>query len=45
MELKFVDNKSKWIEEFDKRQDQKQYILLATGKFVNLDNGEDTDEK
>ena len=38
--------KAKWIEEFDKRQDTKNntYYWL-TGKFVNLDNGEDTDER
>ena len=38
--------KAKWIEEFDKRQDPKNntYYWL-TGKFVNLDNGEDTDER
>ena len=23
----------------------KQYILLGTGKFVNLDKGDDTDER
>ena len=38
--------KAKWIEEFDKRQDPKNntYYWL-TGKFVNSDNGEDTDER
>jgi len=34
-----------WEEKFDKRQSPmgKDYYWL-TGKFVNLDNGEDTDE-
>tara|TARA_B100000609_G_scaffold161813_1_gene133694 strand:- start:288 stop:1055 length:768 start_codon:yes stop_codon:yes gene_type:complete len=38
--------KAKWIEEFDERQDPKNntYYWL-TGKFVNLDNGDDTDER
>ena len=38
--------KAKWIEEFDERQDPKNntYYWL-TGKFVNLDKGDDTDEK
>ncbi len=38
--------KAKWIEEFDERQDHKNntYYWL-TGKFVNLDKGDDTDEK
>lgn len=37
--------KANWIEEFDKRQNPhgKNYYWL-TGKFVNLDKGEDTDE-
>ena len=37
--------KANWIEEFDKRQNPygKDYYWL-TGKFVNLDKGEDTDE-
>ncbi|MFL0353925.1 5'/3'-nucleotidase SurE [Xanthomarina sp. GH4-25] len=37
--------KANWVEEFDKRQSPqgKDYYWL-TGKFVNLDNGEDTDE-
>ncbi|GAA4886608.1 5'/3'-nucleotidase SurE [Flaviramulus aquimarinus] len=37
--------KANWVEEFDKRQTPqgKDYYWL-TGKFVNLDNGEDTDE-
>ncbi|MEM5563932.1 5'/3'-nucleotidase SurE [Psychroserpens sp. AS72] len=37
--------KANWEEEFDKRQNPngKDYYWL-TGKFVNLDNGEDTDE-
>jgi 5'-nucleotidase len=37
--------KANWIEEFDKRKNPqgKDYYWL-TGKFVNLDNGEDTDE-
>lgn len=37
--------KANWEEEFDKRQTPqgKNYYWL-TGKFVNLDNGEDTDE-
>ncbi len=36
---------AKWIEEFDERKDPrgKQYYWL-TGKFVNFDHGEDTDE-
>jgi 5'-nucleotidase len=36
---------AKWIEEFDERKDPrgKQYYWL-TGRFVNFDNGEDTDE-
>lgn len=37
--------KANWIEEFDKRKNPhgKDYYWL-TGKFVNLDKGEDTDE-
>jgi 5'-nucleotidase len=37
--------KAMWQERFDKRQTPmgKDYYWL-TGKFVNLDNGEDTDE-
>ena len=37
--------KANWVEEFDKRQTPqgKDYYWL-TGKFINLDNGEDTDE-
>jgi 5'-nucleotidase len=37
--------KGNWVEEFDKRQSPqgKDYYWL-TGKFVNLDKGEDTDE-
>jgi 5'-nucleotidase len=37
--------KANWIEKFDKRQNPqgKDYYWL-TGKFVNLDHGEDTDE-
>ncbi|UKM66211.1 5'/3'-nucleotidase SurE [Flavobacteriaceae bacterium GSB9] len=37
--------KANWVEEFDKRQtpNGKDYYWL-TGKFVNLDGGEDTDE-
>ncbi|TYA53144.1 5'/3'-nucleotidase SurE [Formosa maritima] len=37
--------KANWVEEFDKRKSPqgKDYYWL-TGKFVNLDNGEDTDE-
>jgi len=37
--------KANWIEEFDKRKSPqgKDYYWL-TGKFVNLDSGEDTDE-
>jgi 5'-nucleotidase len=37
--------KATWIEEFDKRHDPRgnTYFWL-TGKFVNLDKGEDTDE-
>ena len=37
--------KANWVEEFDKRKNPqgKDYYWL-TGKFVNLDNGEDTDE-
>lgn len=36
---------ARWIEEFDERKDPRgrQYYWL-TGKFVNFDNGEDTDE-
>ena len=36
---------AKWVEEFDERQDPsgKKYFWL-TGKFVNSDHGEDTDE-
>lgn len=37
--------KSNWIEEFDKRQTpQGRDYYWLTGKFVNLDNGLDTDE-
>ena len=34
-----------WVEEFDKREDPtgEEYYWL-TGKFINEDNGEDTDE-
>lgn len=37
--------KANWVEEFDKRKNPqgKDYYWL-TGKFINLDNGEDTDE-
>lgn len=37
--------KANWVEEFDKRTNPmgREYYWL-TGKFVNLDNGEDTDE-
>ncbi len=37
--------KANWVEEFDKRQNPqgKDYYWLS-GKFVNLDKGEDTDE-
>ena len=37
--------RAKWVEEFDHRQDPhgRDYYWL-TGKFVNLDKGEDTDE-
>jgi 5'-nucleotidase len=37
--------KANWVEEFDKRQNPqgKDYYWL-TGKFANLDHGEDTDE-
>ena len=37
--------KANWVEEFDKRKTPqgKNYYWL-TGKFVNLDGGEDTDE-
>ncbi len=37
--------KAKWVEEFDERTDphQRKYYWL-TGKFVNTDHGEDTDE-
>ena len=37
--------KANWEEEFDKRKNPqgREYYWL-TGKFVNLDNGEDTDE-
>ncbi|MCP4121044.1 MAG: 5'/3'-nucleotidase SurE [Bacteroidetes bacterium] len=36
---------AKWIEEFDERKDPRgrQYYWL-TGRFVNMDHGEDTDE-
>ncbi|MEZ5008931.1 MAG: 5'/3'-nucleotidase SurE [Chitinophagales bacterium] len=36
---------AKWIEEFDERKDPRgtEYYWL-TGRFVNFDNGEDTDE-
>lgn len=37
--------KAMWMEEFDKRQNpQGRDYYWLTGKFVNLDNGEDTDE-
>tara|TARA_B100000700_G_scaffold145444_1_gene161839 strand:+ start:148 stop:915 length:768 start_codon:yes stop_codon:yes gene_type:complete len=38
--------KANWIEEFDERKDpkDKKYYWL-TGKFINYDNGDDTDEK
>ena len=37
--------KANWIEEFDKRQSPHgQDYYWLTGKFVNLDKGEDTDE-
>jgi len=37
--------KAKWVEEFDEREDPygRKYFWL-TGKFVNMDNGQDTDE-
>ncbi|MBO6516926.1 MAG: 5'/3'-nucleotidase SurE [Bacteroidia bacterium] len=37
--------KAKWVEEFDQRDDpyNRKYFWL-TGKFVNMDKGEDTDE-
>ncbi len=37
--------KAKWVEEFDERIDpyKRKYYWL-TGKFVNMDNGQDTDE-
>ena len=37
--------KANWVEEFDKRNDPtgKEYYWL-TGKFINEDKGEDTDE-
>jgi 5'-nucleotidase len=37
--------KANWVEEFDKRTNPmgREYYWL-TGKFINLDNGEDTDE-
>ena len=37
--------RANWVEEFDKRSNPqgKEYYWL-TGKFVNLDKGEDTDE-
>jgi 5'-nucleotidase len=37
--------RAKWIEEFDERQDptQRKYYWL-TGRFENMDQGEDTDE-
>jgi 5'-nucleotidase len=37
--------KANWVEEFDKRKNpqDKDYYWLS-GKFVNLDGGEDTDE-
>ncbi len=37
--------KAKWVEEFDERDDpySRKYFWL-TGKFVNMDSGEDTDE-
>ena len=46
MELKFaVKRKLYWVEEFDKRRNPMglDYYWL-TGKFVNEDKGEDTDE-
>ena len=37
--------RAKWEEEFDERQDpQKRKYYWLTGKFVNYDKGEDTDE-
>ncbi len=37
--------KANWVEEFDKRKNpQGRDYYWLTGKFVNLDNGEDTDE-
>lgn len=37
--------KAMWMEEFDKRQNpQGRDYYWLTGKFVNLDNGDDTDE-
>ncbi len=37
--------KAKWVEKFDEREDPygRKYFWL-TGEFVNMDNGEDTDE-
>ena len=36
---------AKWVEEFDERQDPHgRHYYWLTGKFVNLDKGEDTDE-
>lgn len=37
--------RAKWVEEFDQRQDPhgRDYYWL-TGKFINMDKGEDTDE-
>ena len=38
--------KANWVEEFDEREDPKgrKYYWL-TGKFVNYDKGDDTDER
>jgi len=37
--------KGNWVEEFDKRQSPSgQDYYWLTGKFVNFDNGQDTDE-
>ena len=37
--------KANWVEEFDKRKNpQGRDYYWLTGKFVNLDKGEDTDE-
>ena len=34
MELKFVANKTKWIEEFDERQDPKKTIHIITYRKI-----------